>query len=161
MTTPNMLGSSAPPPPYSLVPPPLNRSWLDRHGRWKVLLGCLVAIFLLCAFVAAIFTVVDVSFRNSTVYQEALACAGKSSQVNDRIGNPLRPGRILSGELNVSGSTGTATMRIPITGPRGKGSIVLDARKVDGTWIFRTLEVQIEGQSDVVNLLDREGPSEQ
>ncbi len=161
MTGSNMPLSSAPPPPYPLVPSPVNRSWLDRHARWKIPLGCLLALFLLCGFVAAIFTVVEASFRNSTVYQEALARAGRNSQIADRIGVPLRPGLMASGQLNVSGSTGTANMKIPVTGPRGKANIVLDAHKVDGTWIFRTLEVQFEGQTEVVNLLDRAGPADQ
>jgi hypothetical protein len=161
MTAPNMPTSNAPPPPYSLVPPALNRSWLDRHARWKIPLSCLVALFLLCGFVAAIFTVVEVSFRNSTVYQEALTRAAQNSQVTDRIGIPLQPSLIASGQLNVAGSTGTANMRIPITGSRGKATIALDARKKDGIWTFQTLEVKFEGQSEVVNLLQREGPLEQ
>ncbi len=152
--------SSIPPPPYPLVPEPVTRSWLDRHAGWKIPLGCLIVILLLCAFAAVIFTILDVSFRNSTVYKEALARAGRSPEIINRIGEPLRPGRVVQGQLNVSGSTGTANMRIPITGPRGKAAIVLDARKVDGTWVFRSLEVQFEGQSDTVNLLEGAPASE-
>jgi Cytochrome oxidase complex assembly protein 1 len=111
-------------------------------------------VLLLCAFVAVIFNVVNASFRHSTVYQQALVRAGQSPEVARLVGEPLEPGRVLQGQLNVSGSTGSANMRIPITGPHGKATIVLDARKVGGTWAFRTLEVQFEGRSDVVNLLE-------
>ena len=155
-----MTTSNVPTPPYPLVPEPVKRSWLDRHGRWKIPLGCLIVVLLFCAFVAVILTVVNVSFRNSTVYQEALARAGRSPEVVSRIGEPLQPGRIAQGKLNVAGSTGTANMRIPVTGPRGQATIVLDARKVDGAWVFRTLEVEFEGQSDVVNLLEGAPASE-
>jgi hypothetical protein len=158
---PNMATSNVPTPPYPLLPQPFERSWLDRHARWKIPLGCLIAILLFCAFVAVILTVVNVSFRKSTVYQEALARAGRSSEVVNRIGEPLQPGRVLQGQLNVTGSTGSANMKIPVTGPRGKATIVLDARKVDGAWVFRTLVVQFEGQSDIVNLLDGGPASEQ
>ena len=154
MTVPTMTASNAPPPPYPLVPGPVTRSWLDRHARWKIPLGCLIVILLFCAFVAVIFTVLDVSFRNSIVYQEALARAGRSPEVASRIGEPLQPGRVLQGQLNVSGSTGSAKMAIPITGPRGKATILLDARKVDGGWVFRTLDVQFEGHLDSVSLLE-------
>jgi len=156
-----MTPSNTPTPPYPLVPEPFQRSWLDRHGRWKIPLGCLIALLLLCAFVAILFTVLDVSFRNSAVYQEALARAAGSSEVAARIGQPLRPGRVLQGQINVSGSTGTANMRIPVEGPRGKATIVLDAQKIDGTWVFRTLEVEFKGQPDAVNLLQEAPHPEQ
>jgi hypothetical protein len=151
---PNITASNVPPPPYPLVPGPVTRSWLDRHARWKIPLGCLIVILLFCAFVAVIFTVLDISFRNSIVYKEALARAGRSPEVASRIGEPLQAGRVLQGQLNVTGSTGTANMKIPITGPRGKATILLDTRKADGAWVFRTLEVQFEGQSDAVDLLE-------
>jgi hypothetical protein len=151
---PDVTMSNTPPPPYPLVPETFTRSWLDRHARWKIPLGGLIIVLLLCAFVAVIFNVVNASFRHSTVYQQALVRAGQSPEVARLVGEPLEPGRVLQGQLNVSGSTGSANMRIPITGPHGKATIVLDARKVGGTWAFRTLEVQFEGRSDVVNLLE-------
>jgi Cytochrome oxidase complex assembly protein 1 len=143
-----------PTPPYPLVPAPVTRTWLDRHARWKIPLGCLLAIGLLVAFVAILFTVIDYSFRKSDVYREALARAERNSEVANRIGVPLRPGRVVQGQINVSGSTGTSNMEIPVTGPRGKAAIVFDARKTAGTWVFRTLYVQFEGQSGTVNLLE-------
>jgi len=151
---PNITTANTPAPPYPLVPGPVKRSWLDRHARWKIPLGCLIAILLLCAFVAIIFTVIEVSFSKSVVYQHALARAGRSPEVVRRIGEPLKPGRVLLGQLNVSGSTGNANMSIPITGPHGKATIILDARKVGGAWVFRTLCVQFDGQSGTVNLLE-------
>ena len=151
---PNLTTSNAPAPPYPLVPGPVKKSWLDRHARWKVPLGCLIVISLLCAFIAVLFTVLDVSFRNSIVYQQALARAGRSPEVVSRIGEPLKPGRVLQGQINVSGSTGSANMNIPITGSRGKATVILDARKVDGAWVFRTLYVQFDSPSGTVNLLE-------
>jgi hypothetical protein len=148
-----MATSNPPAPPYPLVPGPVKRSWLDRQGGWKIPLGCLVALLLICAFVAILLTVVESSFRKSIVYQEALARAGQSPEVINRIGEPLRPGLVLQGQLNVSGSSGSAKMEIPISGPRGKATILLDARKLYGAWMFNTLEVHFEGKSEVVNLL--------
>jgi hypothetical protein len=154
---PNTTTLNTPAPPYPLVPGPVERSWLDRHARWKIPLGCLIVILLLCAFVGVTFTILDVSFRSSLVYHEALARARQSSEVANHIGSPLKPGRVIQGHISVSGSTGNANMEIPLTGPRGKATIVLDASKVDGKWAFRMLEVQFEGQSNVVNLL-KEAP---
>lgn len=140
-------------PPYPLSYAPVKKSWLDRNARWKIPLGCLLVIVLLGAFVAIIFTVVEGSFRKSAVYKEALARAERDPQVASRIGVPLWPSRVLQGEIHVSGSSGTAHMTIPVTGPRGKATIYLDARKAAGTWEFLTLQVQFEGQPGCKNLL--------
>ena len=148
-----MATSNTPAPPYPLVPGPVKRSWLDRHAGWKIPLGCLIALLLICAFVAILLTVVESSFRKSIVYQEALARAGQSPEVINHIGEPLRPGLVLQGHLNVSGSSGSAKMEIPISGPRGKATILLDARKLYGAWMFTTLEVHFAGKFEVVNLL--------
>ena len=44
-------------------------------------------------------------------------------------------------------------MEIPISGPHGKATILLDAHKVYGAWMFTTLEVHFAGQSEIVKLL--------
>jgi cytochrome oxidase complex assembly protein 1 len=140
-------------PRYPLSYAPVKKSWLDRNARWKIPLGCLTVIVFFGGFVAVIFTVVEVSFRKSAVYQQALDRTERNPEVANRIGVPLRPGRVLQGQLNVSGSSGKAHMAIPVTGSRGKATIYLDARKASGTWEFLTLQVQFEGQPDCLNLL--------
>ncbi len=140
-------------PPYPLTNIPVKKSWLDRHAGWKIPIGCLLVIVFLGAFVVAVFTVVEASFRKSAVYKEALARAERNPLVANRIGLPLRPARVLQGEINVSGSSGTAHMAIPISGPRGKATINLDARKAAGTWEFLTLEAKFDDQPYCVNLL--------
>jgi len=116
---------------------------------------------LLGAFFLVVFAIVETSFRNSTVYQEALARAEHDPRVITRLGIPLKPGRVLQGQINVSGSTGQANLAIPVTGPRGRATVILEASKVSGSWVFRTLEVQVEGQSERVNLLEADGVREQ
>ena len=148
-------------PPYPLVPAPVTKSWLDRNTRWKTPLGCLLVMVLLGAFFLVVFAIVETSFRNSTVYQEALARAEHDPRVITRLGIPLKPGRVLQGQINVSGSTGQANLAIPVTGPRGRATVILEASKVSGSWVFRTLEVQVEGQSERVNLLEADGVREQ
>jgi hypothetical protein len=143
-------------PSYPLSPPASRKSWLDRHAGWKIPLGCLAVVALLAAFVGAIFTIVSYSFHKSDVFREAIARAERSREVTDRIGSPLQPGWLPQGQIQVSGSTGTAQMAIPVTGPRGKATINLDARKVAGSWQFLSLQVQFEDSSSV-NLLAAEG----
>jgi hypothetical protein len=117
----------------------------------------LLIIVLLGMFAAFVFTMVEISFRKSTVYQEAIDRAGRNPEVANRIGVPLRPGRVAQGQINVSGSTGSAHLAIPVTGPRGKATIYLDGRKASGSWQFLTLQVRFESQSDCLDLLAAPG----
>jgi Cytochrome oxidase complex assembly protein 1 len=143
-----------PTPPYPVLETPVKRSWLDCHGHWKIALGALMAIVLIGGYMAVVFASVEASFRRSVVYQEALTRAGRNSQVIDRIGTPLKAARVLQGKLNTSGSNGTARMTIPVSGPRGKGTIYVDAREVSGNWEFLALQLRFEGQPDCLNLLE-------
>lgn len=143
---------TTPQPPYPLHPQPMQRSWLERNARWKIPLGCLVLFLLLGAFVTVLIAVIMASFHNSVAYQQAVAKASENQQVRALIGEPIQPGWFISGSINVNGSTGKADLSIPISGPRGKGSIRAIARK-DGVWNFTWLQVTIEGRSEIIDLL--------
>lgn len=150
-------------PPYPLIPPPLEKSWLDRHAAWKIPLAIVAGVILLCAFVGTVFTIVSYSFHKSFVFNEAIARAERNPQVVNRIGTPLKAGWLPTGNIQVSGDTGTAQMEIPVTGPRGNATIRLDARKASGTWRFSVVEIEFEGETNWISLLetsDGTGPPE-
>jgi hypothetical protein len=139
--------------PYPISPQPMQKSWLDRNAGWKIPLGCLLVVLLIVGFIGLIFSIVSTSFHKSYVFQEAVARAERNPEVAEKIGTPLRPSWMPMGQINVNGSSGNANMTIPVTGPRGKGTIHLEAQKVSGVWRFRILEVRVEGQTGAINLL--------
>ncbi len=146
------------PPPYPLHPQPMQRSWLERDALWKIPLGCLVLLLLAGVFVTVLIAVITASFHNSVAYQQALAKASENQQVRDLIGEPIKAGWFSSGQISVNGGTGKADLSIPISGPRGKGTIRAIARK-NGVWNFTWLQVTIEGRSQSINLLpDQSSP---
>jgi len=146
-------------PPYPLHPEPMKKNWLERNPLWKIPLGCLTLFVLLAAFVIILMTVITSSFRHSDVYRQAIAQATASLQVRERIGEPIKPDWLISGELNVSGSSGKANLVIPISGPRGRGRIHAAAQKSGGVWRFTYLQVDVANQSPSIDLLSTE-PSE-
>ena len=147
-------------PPYPLHPEPAQRRWLDRHPMWKIPLGCLTLFLLLAVFFAVLFTVIMTSFRSSDVYKQAMARASASPEVRAEIGKPILAARLISGHLNVSGSTGSADLSIPISGPRGKGVIRAVASKSEGVWHFTVLQVNVEGHAESIDLLSIQPPPE-
>ena len=146
-------------PPYPLHPAPMKKSWLERNPLWKIPFGCLTLVLLLGLFIITLFTVINTSFRRSDVYKEAMSRATGSLQVREQLGEPIKPAWLISGQLNVRGSTGSANLSIPILGPRGRGLIRAVAQK-SGVWRFTCLRVSIEGQPGNIDLLSAQTPQE-
>ena len=132
---------------------PQSQGWFARHWKAVVGVGCLGVVILGGAFVAGIFFLVMGGIRSSDAYQQALAKANASPDVVVRLGQPIKPGWMVSGSINVSGPTGDADLAIPVSGPKGKGTIYVVGKKSAGEWTYSRLEVEIEGQPGRIDLL--------
>ena len=147
-------------PPYPLQPEPMKKSWLEHRPLWKIPLGCLTLFLLIGVSATVLITIITTSFHNSEVYQQAMAKAAGNLQVRGQIGAPMKAGWFISGQLNVSGGTGSANLSIPISGPRGKGAIRAVAYKTGGVWRFTYLQVAVQGQPGCIDLLSVQPPAE-
>lgn len=95
-------------------------------------------------FIAGVLTFVFSMFRSSEPYQQALERARQNQQVVAALGTPIEPGWLMAGSINDSGATGEADFSLPIAGPKGKGTIYINARKAAGRWEFRVLVVELD-----------------
>lgn len=137
----------------------MKRNWLERNAGWKIPLGLLTLLFLVAVFVVVLMTIIVSSFRNSDVYQQAMAKVVENQQVRELIGEPIKAAWLISGQMNVAGSTGHANLSIPISGPRGKGLIRAVADK-SGIWRFTYLQVSVDGRAENIDLLSIQPPPE-
>jgi len=129
--------------------PNQNRSWLGRN--WKWLLG---AIFVCGAvFVVGIFALILGAMRGSDVAREATARAQSNAVLAQRLGTPISEGWLVGGSINVSPGAGDADLSVPISGPKGKGTVYVRAQKTAGTWAYSLMEAAIEGSGERVDLL--------
>jgi hypothetical protein len=108
-----------------------------------------MAVAVVAAFISLIFGTI----KSSDVYQEALAKARSNPAVVRELGEPIKPGLLLSGSINVSGDSGNADLKIPVSGPKKSGAVYAVAVKRLGKWDFSALEVEIEGETNRINLL--------
>jgi hypothetical protein len=136
---------------------PLKASWWNRNWKWLVPIGCLSSIIMLVGFVAVIITLVFGVMKSSDVYTQGLSRAQASPAVMQALGSPIQAGFFLSGTINVSGPSGNAEIAIPISGPKGRGTIYLVARRSAGEWSFSQLEVALETSNTRINLLTTSG----
>lgn len=151
------MGSSSSP---MAVPSPPKKNWLAAHWKSALAVGCLGLIALIVTFIGGILFLVESSIKNTPAYTEALARAQANPVVAEKIGQPLHAGWFVSGSINISGSSGNADFSVPISGPKGKGTLYVVAKKSAGRWQFETLQAEIEGNSERINLLVPE-PAEQ
>jgi hypothetical protein len=142
-----------PTPPYSLIPQPMQKSWIERHPGAKIALGILTLLLLGVLFVGILMTIITTSMRSSDAYKDALASATENSEVRAAIGEPIKPAWLIAGEIKVSGSAGYANLTIPITGSHGQGVIHAVAAKSEGVWRFSFLAVHVQGHTADIDLL--------
>lgn len=82
----------------------------------------------------------------------AVARAKADSRVTSALGTPITEGWYLSGNTNVNGASGNADLSIPISGPKGKGTMYAVATKSAGEWTYSKLIVKIDSTGETIDL---------
>jgi Cytochrome oxidase complex assembly protein 1 len=149
MTTPPSATFAVRPPP-----PPRPQTWFERNWKWLVPLLVVVVLFAFSAFIGGGIYFVESALRSSYPYQVAVKRATESPVVAAKLGTPLHVGWFVSGSLGFNGSEGSASLGIPISGPNGKGSIKVVGKKHANHWNVETLELDVSGQDEPIQLLE-------
>jgi hypothetical protein len=131
------------------LPPP---NWFGRNWKWVVPLGCLLPVLFAggCGLLAFLFA--TGIMKQSDAYKIALARAQANPAVIEAIGSPISQTGIVSGNSNVNGAIGEANLSIPLSGPKGKAALYVEAKKSADTWFFQTMVVKIEKTGERIDL---------
>jgi hypothetical protein len=153
-TQPSQFPQAAAPAPT--IVPNQRPGWLKRNWKW------LLAAVFVCglAFVVAIVTLLMGVMRSSDVAKEAVARAQSNSLVTQRLGTPIAEGWFVGGSINVSTASGDADLSVPISGPKGKGTVYVTAQKNAGRWEYSVMQAAIEGNGDRIDLLATAAPAQ-
>jgi hypothetical protein len=143
-------------PPQPATPKP---NWWKRNWKWFVPLGCFTVVLLLFVFAGSIVVIVFNAMKSTDVYKEALARAKTDPAVIEALGSPIKDGFLFSGNSNVNGASGESNLAIPISGPKGKGTIYVSASKSLGRWIYSGLVVELSGTHQRIDLLQTAAPA--
>lgn len=112
---------------------------------------------LICAVgFALFFWGISALMKSSDAYKEALARAKAEPAVIEALGTPIREGFFLTGNVQLSGSRGDADLAIPISGPNGKATVYVVAKKSMGQWTFRHLIIEIQNTGKRIDISDKE-----
>ncbi len=129
------------------------QGWWQRHWRWAIPLLCVFCLGFFAGVLALFMSVLFGAMRSSDVYITAMQRVRDSPQVVAALGAPIEPAWYLTGNLETSGTSGNADLKIPISGPKGEGELVIAAKKNAGQWTYSTLIVEFDGPRAPIDLL--------
>lgn len=140
------------------LPPALEEEARPRRSALRLLVFGALGLGLVLAVVAGAFTVL---LRSAGPYTAALQRAASHPALRAELGEPIRPGWLLSGRVQVADEAGTADLAIPLSGPRGEAELRARATLRDDEWIFQELTATLrDGRSlDLLAPAERAEPA--
>jgi TonB family protein len=138
---------------FQQAPQPQQKGCIGRNWKWMLPVGCLGAIIGVVLLVGGIIFAAMSAVRSSEVYQGALKIAQAHPAVVERLGEPVKDGWLVQGNINYQGGSGNANFDIPVSGPKNSGTLRVSAVKPDGSWMYQRLDLVTGGET--VSLLDR------
>lgn len=114
-----------------------NRRWL----WWAIPSGCAVLLLLAAGGLFGLLYLVNSALGEAEAYTQPLSRAQASAEVRALLGEPIEPGWLPQGQIQLSNDEGEARLSIPISGPRGEAVIEVRADKIDGRWRYQRMEV--------------------
>lgn len=134
----------------------IRKSWFKRNWLWFVpTMGCLTLIVLFFLGIGALIFGVTNMISGSTPAIYAIEQASENTSVIEFLGQPIEQNGIASGSINFSNNTGDADLKIPVSGPKGSGLIIVVAERYDDEWTYDKLYIIIKETKEKINLLDK------
>lgn len=147
------MDSLPPPPPPPPPPSPFPNvapvpAPAPKNSGGKCLLwgcgGCLGLVVLGAVFSAFVFLSAMSIIKKTDVYSEAFKRAQDSTEVQQALGTPIENGWSFSGSVNYNNGAGAADFTVPVSGPKGEGTLKVKADKsAGGEWQYSKLEVEL------------------
>jgi len=134
---------------------PAQRTWWNRNWKWVVPVGCITPLVCCGGFFGVILTIVFGAIKSSDPYKDSVARATADARVVELLGEPIEPGFFVTGNINVQNDSGDANLVIPLSGPKGSGTLHVVAEKTAGKWNNSTLEVRSADGATTIDLLDK------
>jgi hypothetical protein len=135
---------------------PYQKNWFERNWKWVVGLACAAVVSGVCAFLLGVFELLG----HSQAARMAVEDARLNAVLLQKLGQPIERGFPVTGHVNLNNSDGDAALSVPISGPKGKATLAVEARKTNGLWTLITLMAQVNDGSEEINLLASKEPEE-
>ena len=135
------------------------QSWWKSNWKWVVPVGgCLTLIIIFIAVIGSIVYGVASVISDSNAQKDGMAAVAKNEQVIALLGEPIETNGMTGGSFNTSNGFKSASITIPIKGPKGEATMRIEGEGVGDTWSYSTMQVYVESEDVIIDLLENEGP---
>lgn len=117
-------------------------SKIEKVTRWVPLVVGAAFVGIIACVALAILGVMSL-MKSSGAYQLALDTARAHPTAQEILGTPIQDGLFISGSESDNGSTGTAELQIPVSGPSQSGTLYVQANKENDSWKLKKLMLQV------------------
>lgn len=114
--------------------------------------GCLGIIVLGAIGGALMVMGIGKALKNNDPYKDSIAAVQANPAAIEALGEPIKPGFMPSGNISVVNDGGEVDFSIPVSGPKGSGTIAVIGTKAGGVWSYDTWRLKVEGQEEVIPL---------
>lgn len=132
-----------------------NRRWESIEEFRRVQRGWAIAALAMLGVAVVVIVgtglAVTLGIKSSDAYQLATQRVTRDPQVQALLGTPLETG-LPSGSIEATPTNGKAQLSFSVEGPRGEGTVYVDAIKDMGRWSFNRMELELDGKSERVVL---------
>lgn len=90
---------------------------------------------------------------NSDPAKLAVTTAQASPALIAQLGTPIRKGWLVSGSIEFRPAAGQAHLEIPVSGPKARGTLYVEAQKHAGSWRLELLQYGATNSSERLDLL--------
>ena len=90
--------------------------------------------------------------KNNDPYKDSIAAVQTNPAAIEALGEPIEPGFMPTGNINVVNDGGEVQFSISVSGPKGSGVITVNGTKAGGVWNYDTWHLKVEGREEVIPL---------
>jgi len=92
------------------------------------------------------------SIRESGGYQQAIATVRADRRIEAALGEPIDDSQSLTGSFVSTNHVHTVVATVPLKGPKGSATMVVNAMQMDGPWQFTVLSVTLQATRETLDL---------
>ncbi len=113
--------------------------------------GCLGVILVGVAVIGLIFWGAGKALKSAEPYRDSIAAVEGNAAAAEALGTPIKPGFMPSGNFNFSNGEGKVDFSIPVSGPKGKGTLRVVGSKPAGasSWTYETWQLDVQGGDSI------------
>lgn len=131
------------------------KNWVSRNWKWALpTFGCLTFIVLSIIFAIAVYTGASQLLKDTEPYEMAMTSINNNEYIIEKLGKPIETDGMFQGNVNYENNSASADIKVPLKGPKGEGTLIVIAEKLNDVWSYQLMQVEIDDTDEIINLLN-------